>query len=92
MTKVLKNEREKTADRITAATWLADRGWGRPAQTAEIHDGGTSLRDQVAALSPEERAQLRQRVLADLERQTREDAEGSQVQPALPPSSDTPPR
>jgi hypothetical protein len=78
MVGALQNEQEKTADRITAATSLADRGWGRPAQTAEIHDGGKTLRDQVGELSPEERAQLRRRVLADLERQVREDAGGSQ--------------
>lgn len=68
MVGVLKNGREKTADRITAATWLADRCWGRPAQTVELRaDEDSERHARLAALSPQERAELRVELLRRLD-------------------------
>ncbi len=52
-------------DRIDAATWLADRGFGKPVQALEHSgqiDSELSLRDEaerLRRLTPEERAALR---------------------------------
>ena len=35
MLSVLRDPRRKVGDRMQAATWLADRGFGRPAQSVE---------------------------------------------------------
>ena len=35
MLSVLRGPRRKVSDRMQAATWLADRGFGRPAQSVE---------------------------------------------------------
>jgi hypothetical protein len=35
---VLRNPKARTADRLAAATWLADRGWGKPRLMVE-HSG-----------------------------------------------------
>jgi hypothetical protein len=39
MLSVMHDERARTADRIEAATWLADRGFGRPVQALDIDVG-----------------------------------------------------
>ena len=39
MLSVMHDERARTADRIEAAKWLADRGFGRPVQALDIDVG-----------------------------------------------------
>jgi hypothetical protein len=48
-------------ERMTAAMWLADRGWGRAKEMVEILDEHTpeERRALVRVMTPEERAQLR---------------------------------
>ena len=46
MLSVFRDERESTRTRVAAATWLADRGFGRPTQTQAIElstSGGFDL-------------------------------------------------
>jgi hypothetical protein len=47
MLEVLRDERQSTKTRVEAASWLADRGFGRPQQTTLV---GTA--DEQATPSP----------------------------------------
>lgn len=47
MLEILNNPAEKTKERMDAATWLADRGWGKAAQHAPIDDGDPLDLDDV---------------------------------------------
>lgn len=95
MSEVFRNEREKTSDRITAATWLADRCWGRPAQAIELRsDEAGTVREQLERMTPEERAELRRRIeqrtlaeLTEVEREGQERAEAGE-RLALPAPAD----
>ncbi len=40
MASVLRNPKADTKDRMQAAAWLADRGWGKPVQAISGEDGG----------------------------------------------------
>jgi hypothetical protein len=87
MNDVFRDEAEKTADRITAATWLADRCWGKPAQASEPPPSDAAeLREQLRALTPEQRHELRQRLMEQLEGQIQNNANDVQERPALPSS------
>jgi len=52
---VVLNESEETRDRISAAKFLADRGWGKPVQTVEVSEVEAPKHD-LSKLSDEELA------------------------------------
>jgi hypothetical protein len=59
---VLRNPKARTADRLAAATWLADRGWGKPRLMVEhTGPGGAPL------FSPEALRRLPQEDLVRLQ-------------------------
>lgn len=43
----------KASDMTKAAEWLADRGWGKPQQTVNVHEGPAVSRD-FASLTDEQ--------------------------------------
>jgi Family of unknown function (DUF5681) len=59
---VLRDPRAKAADRLAAATWLADRGFGRPAPGT-----GAAATTQIANMQVVQLIQLRLRHLTDAE-------------------------
>ena len=44
MLTILRDERAKRADRITAATWLADRGFGKPLAAPDTNSSQATMR------------------------------------------------
>jgi hypothetical protein len=64
--------------RMHAASWLADRGWGRARETIEVAGEETSTAEErlrmLRQLSPEERETLRGILTTALERAARSDA------------------
>jgi len=73
---VLRDERASTRHRLQAAEWLSDRAFGRPRQEVELRTDEDSERHaRLAALSPQERAELRVELLRRLEEETRDVAQ-----------------
>jgi hypothetical protein len=65
---VMEDKRAPPAARVTAATAILDRGWGRAAQTieAEVTNGTMSFLTLVmASFSPEVAARARERMLLE---------------------------
>ena len=57
MLAVMRDDRERTRDRLEAARFLADRGWGKPVQAVELDVATLSPAldpDRLASLSTEE--------------------------------------
>ena len=57
MLAVMRDDRERTRDRLEAARFLADRGWGKPVQAVELDVATLSPAldpDRLATLSTEE--------------------------------------
>ena len=54
MVEVLGDEKARTADRLEAAKWLADRGFGKAGQAVEIDVPDQSWRSVLARLPKED--------------------------------------